>query len=130
MKFNEDSRVKIPALLHLTRLSYTYLSRKEHVKRNEESNIFPELFLTAIAKINPGVAKSEIEKLLEELILKLDYDDLGKAFYTELTKTSGIKLIDFQNFNANSFHVTGDAEKMVEEKLGMAAEPGGKYKKT
>ena len=29
MKFNEDSRVKIPAILHLTRLGYTYLSLKQ-----------------------------------------------------------------------------------------------------
>lgn len=29
MKFNEDSRVKIPTLLHLTRLGYTYLSLKD-----------------------------------------------------------------------------------------------------
>ncbi|MGB3947827.1 MAG: type I restriction endonuclease [Bacteroidia bacterium] len=106
MKFNEDSRVKIPALLHLTRLGYSYISRKEHFRRNEECNIFPELFLASISKINPGVATNEIEKLLEELILKLDYDDLGKAFYNELTKSSGIKLIDFQNFQNNSFHVT------------------------
>ena len=28
MKFNEDSRVKIPALLHFTRLGYHYLSLK------------------------------------------------------------------------------------------------------
>jgi hypothetical protein len=28
MAFNEDSRVKIPALLHLTRLGYKYLSLK------------------------------------------------------------------------------------------------------
>jgi type I restriction enzyme, R subunit len=26
MKFNEDSRVKIPTILHLCRLGYTYLS--------------------------------------------------------------------------------------------------------
>jgi type I restriction enzyme R subunit len=29
MAFNEDSRVKIPALLHLTRLGYSYLPLKE-----------------------------------------------------------------------------------------------------
>ncbi|MCT7466705.1 hypothetical protein N5T78_08950 [Aliarcobacter cryaerophilus] len=29
MKHNEDSRVKIPAILHLTRLGYKYLSLKE-----------------------------------------------------------------------------------------------------
>lgn len=106
MKFNEDSRVKIPALLHLTRLGYTYLSRKEHANRNEETNIFPELFTAAVSKINPDVPANEIDKLFAELVLKLDYDDLGKTFYHELTRTSGIKLIDFQNFQNNTFHVT------------------------
>lgn len=31
MKHNEDSRVKIPALIHLTRLGYEYLFLKEFV---------------------------------------------------------------------------------------------------
>jgi type I restriction enzyme R subunit len=29
MKFNEDSRVKIPTILHLMRLGYGYLSLKD-----------------------------------------------------------------------------------------------------
>ena len=35
----------------------------------------------------------------------LDNEDLGKAFYERLTERSGIKLIDFANFDNNSFHV-------------------------
>jgi type I restriction enzyme R subunit len=105
MAFNEDSRVKIPAILHLTRLGYTYISRKEQ-NRAVETNIFPEIFKKSIVKINPEVKADEITRLLEELTLKLDYDDLGREFYKSLTATSGIKLIDFNNFNNNSFHVT------------------------
>lgn len=105
MAFNEDSRVKIPALLHLVRLGYTYVPRKEQ-DRIEESNIFPELFRLGISKINPGVEIGELNRLLDELTLKLDYDDLGREFYKSLTATSGFKLIDFENFNNNSFHVT------------------------
>ena len=41
--FNEDSRVKIPALLHLTRLGYTYISLK-HSHWDARNNIFPDLF--------------------------------------------------------------------------------------
>jgi hypothetical protein len=37
--------------------------------------------------------------------LALDNEDLGQEFYKMLISTSGIKLIDFQNFNNNSFHV-------------------------
>jgi type I restriction enzyme R subunit len=105
MAFNEDSRVKIPALLHLVRLGYTYVVRSKH-DRIEETNIFPDLFILSISKINPGVDVNEIERLLGELTLKLDFDDLGREFYKSLTATSGIKLIDFENFNNNSFHVT------------------------
>lgn len=106
MAFNEDSRVKIPALLHLTRLGYQYISRKDHHLRQEESNIFYDIFIKSVGKINPTVTKAELEKHLEEITLKLDYDDLGREFYKALTTTSGIKLIDFKNFVNNSFHVT------------------------
>ncbi|HXI01444.1 MAG TPA: type I restriction endonuclease [Sphingobacteriaceae bacterium] len=106
MAFNEDSRVKIPALLHLTKLGYHYISRKEHGSRNEETNIFPKIFSDSIAKINPTLTALEIQRQLEEITLKLDYDDLGREFYKALTATSGIKLIDFNNLENNSFHAT------------------------
>lgn len=106
MAFNEDSRVKIPALLHLTRLGYKYISRKEHYKRNIESNIFPEIFIESLSRVNPIATEIELQRHLEEIILKLDYDDLGRDFYEAVTATSGIKLIDFKNFNNNSFHIT------------------------
>lgn len=106
MAFNEDSRVKIPALLHLTRLGYQYIPRKEHHKRNLASNIFPEIFLESLKKINPTATETELLRHLEEIILKLDYDDLGREFYKALTATSGIKLIDFKNFSNNNFHIT------------------------
>ncbi|MFT3843701.1 MAG: type I restriction endonuclease [Lacibacter sp.] len=106
MAFNEDSRVKIPAILHLTRLGYTYISRKDHFKRIEETNIFPSIFNESFTRINPGVSETELNRYLEEITLKLDYDDLGKEFYKCLTATSGIKLIDLKDFNNNSFHVT------------------------
>lgn len=106
MAFNEDSRVKIPALLHLTRLGYQYIPRKEHHLRLEETNIFEAVFIESISRINPSASLAELERHLEEITLKLDYDDLGKEFYNALTATSGIKLIDFKNFENNSFHVT------------------------
>ncbi|RYZ74657.1 MAG: type I restriction endonuclease subunit R [Proteobacteria bacterium] len=106
MTFNEDSRVKIPAILHTTRLGYTYISRKDHDKRLEDTNIFPEIFKESIARINPTASEEDIERHLQEITLKLDYDDLGREFYKALTATSGIKLIDFKNFHKNSFHVT------------------------
>jgi len=45
MNFTDDSRVKIPAILHLTRFGYDYLSLKdEKAVWNEETNIFTDIF--------------------------------------------------------------------------------------
>lgn len=104
MKFTEDTRVKIPAILHLTRLGYEYLSLKDQ-RWDLDTNIFPELFCQAISKINPGRDDADVGRLLEDVKLTLDNDDLGQAFYNKLADRSGIRLIDFENFNNNDFHV-------------------------
>ncbi|MGB7649696.1 MAG: type I restriction endonuclease [Gallionella sp.] len=67
--------------------------------------MFPDLFRSAVAKINPDVDSADIARLLVDVKLLLDNEDLGKAFYERLTARSGIKLIDFTNFDNNSFHV-------------------------
>jgi type I restriction enzyme R subunit len=104
MKFTEDTRVKIPVILHLVRLGYQYLSLKDQ-QWDLDTNIFPGLFRQAISKINPGIDNADVGRLLEDVKLTLDNDDLGQAFYNKLADRSGIKLIDFENFNNNSFHV-------------------------
>ncbi|MFK5950158.1 MAG: type I restriction endonuclease, partial [Methylococcales bacterium] len=104
MKFTEDSRVKIPSILHLTRLGYKYLSLKDAVW-DEETNIFTDIFKQSIAKINDKFEEGDIDRLLTDVKLTLDNEDLGKAFYEMLTQRSGTKLIDFSNFSNNSFHV-------------------------
>ena len=86
------------------RLGYDYLSLKKAIW-DEDTNIFPDLFTNAIAKINPDLAVDEIPRLLADVKLLLDNEDLGKAFYERLTEQSGVKLIDFENFNNNSFHI-------------------------
>ncbi|MFN5580319.1 MAG: type I restriction endonuclease, partial [Akkermansiaceae bacterium] len=104
MKFNEDTRVKIPSILHLTRLGYSYLSLK-NLSFDETSNIVPSIFRESLQKINPAATVEEIDRLLGDLGLLLDNEDLGKAFYERITETSGLKVIDFENFDQNSFHV-------------------------
>jgi len=59
MAFNENSRVKIPALLHLMRLGYTYIPLREQIRRSD-SNIFEDIFLESLQRINPDVALEEI----------------------------------------------------------------------
>ncbi|MFZ6050750.1 type I restriction endonuclease subunit R [Halocola ammonii] len=104
MAFNEDSRVKIPTILHLTRLGYKYLSLKD-ANWDSRTNIFPEIFEESLLRINPNVSAAEVERYYEDLNLLLDNEDLGRAFYQKLVARTGIKLIDFNDFDNNSFHV-------------------------
>lgn len=104
MKFNEDTRVKIPTILHLMRLGYQYVSLKDQ-SWDVDNNIFPELFKKAISKINQGIDDDEAKRLLDDVKLLLDNEDLGRAFFERLSERSNIKLIDLENFNNNSFHV-------------------------
>jgi type I restriction enzyme R subunit len=104
MRFNEDSRVKLPAILHLTRLGYQYISLKQ-AEWDANTNIFTDEFKLSISKINPGISEEEINRLYQDIALDLENEDLGKAFYEKLTNRSGVKLIDFENFENNNFHV-------------------------
>lgn len=139
MLFNEDSRVKIPALLTLGKLGFEYLSLKDFTKslsnqdsttaqsqnpvitqpqnlnkdsfgnatlnlENPQSYIFANLFYQSISTLNPHATPSEIQALLRDILLEFDYDDLGRTFYERLANQSGIKLIDFENFERNSFY--------------------------
>ena len=46
MEFSENTRVKIPALVHATRLGYKYLSLKDYKNEiDEETNIFKNIFI-------------------------------------------------------------------------------------
>ncbi|WP_292780308.1 type I restriction endonuclease subunit R [Methylophilus sp. UBA6697] len=112
MRFNEDSRVKIPTILHLTRLGFEYLSLK-NADWDIDSNIFSESFITAVLRINPQISREDAERQLAELKLSLDNIDLGKVFFEKITNRSGIKLIDFDNFNNNSFHVATELPYVI-----------------
>jgi len=62
MVFSEDSRVKIPCILHLMRLGYRYLSLKNAVW-DEETNIFPALFREAKIEYSDLTPEQFAEKL-------------------------------------------------------------------
>lgn len=103
-KFNEDTRVKIPAILHLCRLGYEYVSLKNAVW-DTDTNIFTDIFKKAIVKINPDFDEDQAERLFQDISIVLDNEDLGKAFFEKLISETGTKLIDFDNFENNSFNV-------------------------
>ncbi len=85
MAFNENTRVKIPAILHLTRLGFTYLSLKG-TEWVESNNIFSDIFQESIIRINPdkNLEADDVKRLQQDLDLILDNEDLGQAFYERL----------------------------------------------
>jgi len=107
MSFNENSRVKIPAILHLMKLGYQYIPINRQ-QRRDDTNIFEDIFIESLLRINPDADRERVLRILDEISLELDYEDLGEKFYQRLTTRSGIKLIDFRDFANNSFHVTAE----------------------
>ena len=79
MAHNENTRVKIPAILHLTRLGYEYVPLNK-TNRDVDTNIFTDIFADSIRRINPE-AEFNPDSIIAELKDVLDYDDLGRTFY-------------------------------------------------
>lgn len=109
MKFNEDSRVKIPALLHFRRLGYDYQSKKG-AKIDIRNNIFVDVFKESINRINNN---SYSDKVINELIREIadltnNSKDKGQAFFERLTSNKGIKLIDLKEPLRNDFRVVSE----------------------
>ncbi len=104
MIHNEDSRVKIPAVLHLIRLGYQYISKKGN-EWDKSNNIFKDIFISSLIKINKNIDKKKAEAVYDEVSLMLTNNDLGKIFFERIISKSGIKLIDFENIDNNNFNV-------------------------
>lgn len=107
---NENSRVKIPALVHFTRLGYGYISIKDYRgKIDEDTNIFVDTLCEAINRINStNLSVSDVHKIVEEIKIVLSADDLGKVFYSMLLNGyKGLKLMDFGTSNGvgNTFQI-------------------------
>ena len=109
--FNEATRVQMPALVHLTRLGYTYFGKISEESANSvydpKSNILIDVFKERFCALNPG-HEGEFAQLLKDIDLELDNDDLGKSFYKRLISISPIKLIDFDDPSNNTYHCTAE----------------------
>ena len=101
----EDLEMKIPALLHLSRLGFFYLSRDQLRFRDRKTNILPDVLMAAAERINGATFSAErCSRLMEDLQALLDAEDLGKAFYgTVRDGWEGVRLIDFKNPENNLF---------------------------
>ena len=102
--FNENTRVQVPAALHLCKLGYTYLDNINAY--DTKTNILIDVFLNAVKRLNPSLSSQEVSLLFSKIVNVANNDDLGREFYQMLSSNSGIKLIDFDNPENNDWHVT------------------------
>lgn len=81
--FNEATRVQMPAMVHLTRLGYTYFGKiTEDVAStvyDPDTNILINVFKEQFARLNPTHA-GEAEQTLKTIRQELDNDDIGRSF--------------------------------------------------
>lgn len=110
-KFNEATRVQMPALVHLTRLGYTYFGKMTEemagVTYDPDTNILREVFKSQFAKLNP-MHEGEAEEVLRQIRQELDNDDLGRSFYKRLTSVSPSRLVDLDHPENNVYHCTAE----------------------
>lgn len=102
--FNENTRVQVPAALHLCKLGYTYLDRIDAF--NPDTNILVDVFMRSVKRLNPEMSSGEVDNLMQKIIRVTKNEDLGREFYNMLCANSGIKLIDFDNPGNNEWHCT------------------------
>ncbi len=110
-QFNEATRVQMPAMIHLTRLGYTYFGKISEDMNGTiydgETNILLNVFGQQFKKLNPG-HEGEYLQLLKDIRKDLNDDDLGRGFYNRLKAVSPIKLIDYDNPSNNIYHFTAE----------------------
>ena len=109
--FNEATRVQMPAMVHLTRIGYSYFGKitesMAETVYDPDTNILLEVFKKQFEKLNPDYV-GEVEQILQNIRQELDNNDIGQSFYKRLSNTSPIKLIDFENPKNNVYHFTAE----------------------
>lgn len=110
-QFSEATRVQMPAMVHLTRIGYTYFGKLSEDKNGTvydgDTNILLSVFEQQFKKLNP-CHEGEYLQVLKDIRKELNDDDLGRGFYNRLKAVSPIKLIDFNNIGNNTFHFTAE----------------------
>lgn len=110
-QFSEATRVQMPAMVHLTRIGYTYFGKLSEDKNGTvydgDTNILLQVFERQFKNLNPG-HEGEYLQVLKDIRKELNDDDLGRGFYNRLKAVSPVKLIDFDNIGNNTFHFTAE----------------------
>ena len=77
-KFNENTRVQVPAAMHLCRLGYTYLDNI--TEYDSKTNILTDVFLRSVQRLNPALSELQARQLLNELHDTLTHMTLEGSF--------------------------------------------------
>ena len=110
-QWNEATRVQMPALVHLTRIGYTYFGKITEDKAGSvydpDTNILIDVFKQQFARLNPEKA-GEADAMLRTIRQELDNDDIGESFYKRLKAVSPVKLVDYDHPENNTYHCTAE----------------------
>lgn len=114
--FNEDTRVKFPAIIQFLRLGYEYQTLKG-TDIDFETKIFKERFKNSLERINNRkISNEDLLSLLIEINTLVKNNDLGREFHKRLLSSEyPIKLIDFENYKNNDFAVVSELPFSVRE---------------
>ncbi|GAA7657979.1 type I restriction endonuclease subunit R [Helicobacter pylori] len=104
MPYNEITRVQVPALMHLAKLGYNFISQKNKPNLDTATNILVDSFTQAFERLNPN---KNAKDALTEMKKRLNYDDLGKSFYEYLLKSEN-QIIDFDNPSNNLYEMMAE----------------------
>lgn len=101
----------MPALVHLTRIGYTYFGKiiedKAGSVYDPDTNILIDVFKQQFTRLNPDKA-GEADAMLRTIRQELDNDDIGESFYKRLKAVSPVKLVDYDHPENNTYHCTAE----------------------
>lgn len=92
--FNEDTRVKVPALMHLTRIGYTYRSLHS-LHLDPTTNIDLDTFTKKLKDFNKDITDTQIKLFIGQIQNMLNNEDLGREFYEKVLQNKIYKVINF-----------------------------------
>lgn len=110
MNFSEDSRVKIPGLIHFRRLGYKYQTKKNQII-DTRNNIFVKIFKDSVEAINGReYTDAQIQDTIKEIADITDNNkDKGQAFFDRLRAYHDkMRLLDLEEPENNDWRVVSE----------------------
>ena len=112
--FNENIRVKLPALAHLTRIGYTYRSLHS-LHPDPETNIDTDTFARKLREFNPDLTDEEITLFVGKIRVMLNNEDLGREFYEKILSNKTYQVIDYDTPENNVWECVTEMPCVTQE---------------